>query len=79
MRRVKFWDPPRGARFILGLATFNFWMSIEEFVINRSAVWRYMPGYKVADACIWDLAVGVVICGTVLWFSRSRSTPPSTD
>jgi hypothetical protein len=79
MKRVNFAELPWGVRIVLGLAAFNFWMSIEDFVINRSGVWRYMPGYKVADACIWDLMVGLGVCATVWWFSWSRSSPRSTN
>jgi hypothetical protein len=53
------------------IAFFNAWLSIEEFVINREGLWRYMPFYKVADACVWDLVVALII--TVgLWRASRR-------
>jgi hypothetical protein len=49
-----------------GVAFFTLWMCLEEFVINRSGFWRYMPYYRRDDACVWDLAVALLIV-TVLW------------
>ena len=54
-----------------GVASFTLWMCLEEFVIDRSGFWRYMPYYKKGDACVWDLAVFLLIV-TGLWgLSRS--------
>ena len=77
MKRISFAELPWGVRIVLALAAFNFWISFEEFVINRSGLWRYMPGYKLADACIWDLMVAIVICATAWWFSQKGSNPRS--
>ena len=49
-----------------GVASFTLWMCLEEFVIDRSGFWRYMPYYKKGDACVWDLAVFLLIV-TGLW------------
>jgi hypothetical protein len=69
MRRVSFAELSWGVRIVLGLASFNLWMSFEEFVINRSNLWRYLPGYKSASGCIWDLLVGVGIAAAMWWLS----------
>lgn len=57
MKRLPFHQLPRVAKFAVGLAFNNAWWSIEEFVINRKGLWKYMPLYKVDDPCVWDLAV----------------------
>jgi hypothetical protein len=49
----------------------NAWWSIEEFVIDRKGLWKYMPGYHVADACVWDLAVALITFGAIWWASRA--------
>ncbi len=66
MQRLSFHQLPLAARIAVGVAFFNAWWSIEEFVINRSGLWRYMPLYRTGSACAWDLAVGsiIVVC---LW------------
>ena len=54
----------------------NAWWSIEEFVIDRHGVWKYMPYYRVADPCLWDLAVALIV-GFGLWrLSRRRDSQP---
>jgi hypothetical protein len=44
----------------------NAWWSIEEFVIDRYGLWKYMPYYRVAGPCVWDLAVAL-ITGFAIW------------
>jgi hypothetical protein len=55
----------------------NAWWSIEEFVIDRKGLWKYMPGYHVADACVWDLAVALITLVAIWW--ASRSTKENTE
>ena len=74
MERLIFKQLPLVIKIAVWIAFFNAWLSIEEFVINREGLWRYMPFYKVADACVWDLVVALII--TVgLWraFSAGKS------
>jgi hypothetical protein len=71
MERLIFKQLPLVIKIAAWIAFFNAWLSIEEFVINREGLWRYMPFYKVADACVWDLVVALII--TVgLWHSSRR-------
>lgn len=72
MRTMSFRQVPLVVKIAVGVAFFNAWVSIEEFVINRTGIWKFMPYYKVADACIWDLAVGSIIV-LALW----RASRPS--
>ena len=71
MRTVSFRELPMVVKVATGVAFFTLWMCLEEFVIDRSGFWRYMPYYKKGDACVWDLAVFLLIV-TGLWgLSRS--------
>ena len=51
----------------------NAWWSTEEFVIDGRGLWRYMPYYRVANACVWDLAVALVV-GFAIWRASRRSS-----
>ena len=61
MERLSFSQLPLAAQVAVAVAFFNAWVSIEELVINRSGLWKYMPFYKVAGGCVWDLAVALFI------------------
>ena len=50
---------------------------IEEFVIDRHELWKYMPYYKVGDPCVWDLTVAVIITVALCWASAERKSPSS--
>jgi hypothetical protein len=72
MGTVSFRELPMVVKVATGVAFFTLWMCLEEFVIDRSGFWRYMPYYKRGDACVWDLTVFLLIV-TGLWaLSRSR-------
>ena len=71
MERLIFKQLPLVIKIAVWIAFFNAWLSIEEFVINRQGLWRYVPFYKMADACVWDLVVALII--TVgLWRASRR-------
>jgi hypothetical protein len=74
MKKVYFAQLPWVARIVLGLATFNLWWSIEEFVIDRFGVWRYLPDYKFGKLCVWDLTVALGISVAILALSHSAGT-----
>ncbi len=57
---MSFRQLPLIVKIAVGLVFNNAWWSIEEFVIDRHGLWKYMPYYRVANPCIWDLAVGIV-------------------
>ena len=71
MDKVTFGQLPLVSKVAIGLAFNNAWWSIEEFVIDRHGIWRYMPGYRVADPCVWDLAVALITIFGLWWLSRS--------
>jgi hypothetical protein len=70
MGTLPFRQLPLIARIGIGVAFFDAWMSIEEFVIDRTGVWGYMPYYRVGAGCAWDVAVGLLIVVSLWWLSR---------
>ncbi|HEV8238739.1 MAG TPA: hypothetical protein VGS57_05185 [Thermoanaerobaculia bacterium] len=54
-----------------GLTLLTSWVLFEETVIDRTRLAHIMPGYSIADACIWDGGAVVVIVALV-WLLRSR-------
>ena len=72
MDRLRFKDMPIGVKVAVAVAFFTAWVSFEEFVINRTGLWHYMPLYKTAAGCIWDVAVATII-GYGIW--RAERTP----
>ena len=74
MKTIRFRQLPLTAKWAIGLAFNNAWWSIEEFVIDRSNLWRYMPDYRVGKVCVWDLGVAVLTVVGLWWLSRPRET-----
>jgi hypothetical protein len=66
MDRLRFRQMPIGVKVAVAVAFFTAWVSFEEFVINRTGLWQYMPFYKTAAGCAWDVAVAIII-GVGLW------------
>lgn len=62
------------ARLAIGLTLLNSWILFEEVIVDRTGLWKYMPHYRVGDACVWDLGATIAIVLFVVWQSR-RSTP----
>jgi hypothetical protein len=60
MDRITFKHLPMIVKIAVWLVFNNAWWSLEEFVIDRIGLWKYMPYYKVANACVWDLAVATI-------------------
>ncbi|SRR6266496_3325136 len=51
METLPFKQLPLVLKIAVGVVFYNAWWSIEEFVIDRHGLWKYMPYYKVADPC----------------------------
>jgi hypothetical protein len=66
MERLAFRQLPRVVQIAVGVAFFTAWVCFEEFVVDRVGLWKYMPFYRVAKGCVWDLTVATVITFT-LW------------
>lgn len=75
MKNVQFWQLPMTAKVAIAIAFNNAWWSLEEFVIDRNNVWRYMPFYRVAEPCIWDLTVALLTIAGLWWLSRPGKDP----
>jgi hypothetical protein len=63
MGTLQFKQLPLVVKIAAGVVINNAWWSIEEFVIDRHGLWRYMPYYKVAEGCVWSATL------------RSRQSP----
>ena len=72
MGKMTFQQLPLVAKVGVGVAFYDAWWSIEEFLIDRHGLWRYMPYYRVGDPCVWDVAVGLLIVTGLWWLSRSQ-------
>jgi hypothetical protein len=46
---IPFTQLPLVVKIAVGVAFYNAWWLIEEFVIDRYGFWKFMPHYKVAD------------------------------
>lgn len=75
MGTVSFRQLPLIAKVAVGVAFYNAWVSFEEFVVDRVGLWRYMPYYRVGEACVWDLTVGLLLIAALWWLSRQRRDP----
>jgi len=67
---IPFTQVPLVVKIAVGVAFYNAWWLIEEFVIDRYGFWKFMPHYKVADPCVWDLGVGSLIVFAIWRSSR---------
>jgi hypothetical protein len=76
MNRLSFRQLPLIVKIAVGVVFNNAWWSIEEFVIDRRGLWKYMPYYRVANPCVWDLFVALTT-SLVLW-RLSRRTDGQT-
>jgi len=77
MKKLTFKQLPLIVKIGLGIVFYNPWWSIEEFVIDRHELSKYMPYYKVGDPCVWDLTVAVIITVALCWASAERKSPSS--
>ena len=72
METLSFRQLPLAAKIAVGVVFYNSWLLIEEFIIDRHGLWKYMAHYRRADPCVWDLAVALTI-GLAIW----RASRPS--
>ena len=71
METLTFKQLPLAVKIAVGVVFLNAWVSIEQLVIDRYGIWKYMPYYKVTDPCVWDLAVALIIFVTI-WRASTR-------
>ena len=77
METLLFRQLPLAVKIAIWVVFNNAWWSIEEFVIDRVGLWKYMPYYRKAEGCVWDLAVAL-ITGFVVWRASRRSSSDAT-
>ena len=52
---------------------FNTWVLFEETVVDRYGLWEYMPYYRVAKLCAWDIgALALIMWVTFRVLRRAR-------
>ena len=73
METLSFQQLPLVVKIAIWVVFNNAWWSIEEFVIDRKGLWRYMPYYRVGNGCVWDLAVALIV-GFAIWRASHRSS-----
>jgi hypothetical protein len=66
MDTLSFRQLPLVVKVAVWLVFNNAWWSMEEFVINRYGLGKYMPYYKMESGCLWDLGVALVV-GFAVW------------
>ena len=71
MATIPFSQVPLVVKIAVGVAFFNAWVSVEEFVIDRIGLWKFMPYYRVGEACVWDLGVASLIVLAIWRGSRA--------
>jgi hypothetical protein len=52
---------------------FNTWVLFEETIVDRHGLWQYMPYYRVARLCAWDIGAIALIAWLVLRAFRRSS------
>ena len=78
MGTMPFQQLPLVVKIAIWLVFNNAWWSIEEFVIDRRGLWRYMPYYRVGNGCVWDLAVAL-ITGLAIWRASRQSSSKALE
>ena len=69
---------PGIVRFAVWLTFFNTWVLFEETIVDRYGLWQYMPYYRVAKLCSWDIGA-MVLLGFFVWWVFKRRRPSPTD
>lgn len=55
----------------------NSFIIFEETIIDRSDLWKSMPGYRVGDPCVWDIGAAILFAIFVLYIFKKKQ--PATD
>jgi hypothetical protein len=62
---------PRIVQVAIWLTFFNTWVLFEETIVDRYGLWQYMPYYRVARVCAWDIGA-MVLLGALVWWAFRR-------
>lgn len=63
---------PGVVRFATWLTFFNTWVLFEETIVDRYGLWEYMPYYRVAKLCAWDIGAMALLGFGVWWAFHER-------
>jgi hypothetical protein len=79
MSEPRFGNVPPIVKAAVIVTFFNTWVLFEETVVDRYGLWEYMPYYRVARLCSWDIGALALIIWTTLWiFRRYRRSATMT-
>ena len=70
--KLSFKQLPVVAKVGVTFAFFDAWLWLERIVIEPTGLYRYMPGYSITDACVWDLTVAILIVAGLWLFPSWR-------
>jgi hypothetical protein len=59
-------------QFICWAVLFNSFVLFEETIIDRSNLWKSIPGYRVGNPCVWDLTAAILFAILVFFVFRKR-------
>lgn len=76
MAKSSFREQPLVIKAAVFITFFNAWVLLEELVIDRHGLWRYLPFYKVGLFCVWDV-LALAGIGLSLFLRLARS--PRSD
>lgn len=76
MATITFRQLPLVVKIAVGLVFLNAWVLVEQLGIEPYGIWKYMPYYKVGDACVWDLMVTIIVSAAI-WRASPRKVPGS--
>ena len=70
MEKVEFSQLNITTRIMVCASMFMAWVLIAEFVIDRYGLYEYLPFYRLADICPYEL---IVLTGiAIYWFKAHR-------
>lgn len=70
MQKIPFAALPGLVRLTSLATIFIGWVLFEELVIDRHGLDRFLPFYRVANLCPYDLAVLLLLTGAWILFRR---------
>ncbi len=54
----------------------NTFVLVEEFVIDRQGLSKYLPLYRVGQFCVWDIvAISLAIGFVIVWHRKDNRAP----
>jgi hypothetical protein len=72
MNRIPLSRLPKVALVAIGLVFFDTYALVMEYVVQPSGLAAHLPLYRVESFCTWDLAVILIIAGSLWWAGKDR-------